>query len=157
MKTSDTVASSILKYLLHLISVALFYGLTYYFTFSTWIHFLLFKFATVPYVTAGNFHFQVMILLIIYSLFCYFANNFILGLYKSGRARQLLTSYFIDFLILQLSMTIMILYNNRFHKTVLDTSMYNVYVITVLLVTKELIAARLLSKKPASAAKKQAG
>jgi hypothetical protein len=115
---------------------------------------LLIKFSTVPYVTAGNFHFQVIILLIIYSLFCYFANNFILGLYKSGKVRQLLTSYFIDFLILQLSMTVMILYNNRLHKTAMDISLYNVYVVTVLLVAKEVIAMRLLSKKRVSAEKK---
>ncbi len=156
MKTSnpDTVVSFILKYLLHLISVALFYWLTLYFTLSSWVNFLLIKFATVPYVTAGNFHFQVIILLVIYSLFCYFANNFVLGLYQSGKVRQLLTSYFIDFLILQLSMTIMIVYNNRFHKTMMDISLYNVYVITVLLVTKEVIAMKLVSKKSVSTVKK---
>ena len=156
MKTSNvnTIVSFILKYLLHLISVALFYWLTLYFTLSSWVQFLLIKFATVPYVTAGNFHFQVIILLIIYSLFCYFANNFILGLYQNGKAWKLIISYLVDFLVLQLSMTIMIIYNNRFHKTMMDISLYNVYVITVLLVAKELIARKLLSKKNVSIQKK---
>ena len=156
MKTSnpDTAVSFILKYLLHLISIALFYGLTLYFTSSFWIHFLLSKFTTVSYVTTDNFHAQVIHLLIIYSLFCYFANNFILNLYQGGKAKQLLISYFVDFLILQLSITLMIFYNNKQHTPALDNSIYNIYVVTVLLVIKEVITMRLLSKKSIPAHKK---
>jgi len=156
MKTSnlDTAVSLILKYLLHLVSIALFYGLTLYFTSNFWIHYLLDKFTRVPYITTDNFHSQVIHLLIIYSLFCYFANNFILNLYQSGKAKQLLISYFVDFLILQLSITLMIFYNNRQHTPALDNSIYNIYVVTVLLVIKEVITMTLLSKNSAPAKKK---
>ena len=152
MKTSnlDTAVSFILKYLLHLISITLFYGLTLYFTSSFWIHFLLDRFTRVPYVTTDNFHAQVIHLLIIYSLFCYFANNFILNLYQRGKTKQLLISYFVDFLILQLSITLMIFYNNRQHTPALDNSIYNIYLVTVLLVIKEVITMKLLSKNSAT-------
>jgi hypothetical protein len=164
MKTSNTgatdsatsVVSLILKYLLHLISIALFYGLTLYFTSSFWIHYLLNKFTKVPYVTTPNFHDQVIHLLIIYSLFCYFANNFVLNLYQNGRAKQLIISYMVDFLVLQLSITIMIFYNNRLHTPAIDNSIYNIYLVTVLLVIKEAITMWLLSRKAAQVKKKQA-
>ncbi|MFI5161314.1 MAG: hypothetical protein ACHQHN_08550 [Sphingobacteriales bacterium] len=149
MKTSnpDTAVSYILKYLLHLISIALFYGLTLYFTTSFWIHYLLNKFTRVPYVPTPNFHDQVIHLLIIYSLFCYFANNFVLNLYQNGKAKQLIISYLVDFLVLQLSMTIMIFYNNRLHTPAIDNSIYNIYLVTILLVIKEAITMWLLSRK----------
>jgi hypothetical protein len=87
-------------------------------------------------------------------VFCYFANNFILNLYQSGKAKQLLISYFVDFLILQLSITLMIFYNNRQHTPALDNSIYNIYVVTVLLVIKEVITMKLLSKNSAPDTKK---
>jgi hypothetical protein len=157
METSKpSTVSLILKYLLHLISIALFYGLTLYFTSNFWIHYLLNKFTRVPYVTTDNFHSQVIHLLIIYSLFCYFANNFVLNLYQSGKGAKLLLSYFVDFLVLQLSITIMIFYNNRLHTPAIDNSIYNIYLVTVLLVIKEAITMWLLSRKAAPVNKKYA-
>lgn len=151
----DQVASLVLKYLLHLLSIAGFYFLLFYTFTSFWLHQLLDKFTRVPYVSTPNFHDQIYHLLIIYSLFCYFANNFILDLYHKEKTKKLIISIIADLLILPLGILIMIIYNNQVLKNqpALDTSVYNIYLITVLLVIKEFIAMKILSRKTASGRK----
>ena len=161
MKTAnlDKTASVILKYLLHLLGVALFYFCLFYTSTSFWLHQLLEEFTRVPYVSTPNFHEQIYHLLIIYSLFCYFANNFILDLYHKNKLKQLLISIIADMLILPLGILIMIIYNNTVgkHQPALDTSIYNIYVITILLVAKEFIAIKIISKKEGTKQKLSAG
>ncbi|MGZ3765806.1 MAG: hypothetical protein ACXVB0_10535 [Mucilaginibacter sp.] len=151
MKTTnrDRVASLVLKYLLHFLSAAGFYFLLLYTTTSFWLHQLLDKFTKIPYVSTENFHDQMYHLLIIYTLFCYFANNFILNLYESGKGKQLIYSIIADMLVLPIGILIMIIYNNIALKghPALDNSVYNIYVITALLVIKEAIAIKLVSGK----------
>jgi hypothetical protein len=145
----DQIASIILKYLLHLLSIALFYFAMLYTTTSFWLHALLDKFTRVYYVPVPNFHDQVVHLLIIYSLFCYFANNFILDLYHRDKIKPLIYSVIADMLVLPLGITLTIIYNNITIKSkVADTTLlYNIYVITALLIIKEIIAMKLVSKK----------
>ncbi|HVV56705.1 MAG TPA: hypothetical protein VHC47_15325 [Mucilaginibacter sp.] len=144
----DRAASIVLKYLLQLISVALFYGVALYSIKSFWVHYLIKTFSHIYYVS-GVFDSQLVTLLIVYSLFCYLANNFLLGLYSKGKGRQLILSMIVDELLLPLGMLIIIVYDDKTSKTnTADTSaLYNIYVITALLVVKEIIAARLIGKK----------
>jgi len=145
---ADNIASVVLKYLLHLLSIAAVYGILLYTTSQFWIHLLLKWFTRMPYVTAPNFHDQVIHLLIIYSLFCYFANNFILDLYHTAKTKQLIISIIADVLIMPLSILIMIIYNNITQKTWPGdiTTIYNIYLVTVLLVIKEFITMKILAK-----------
>lgn len=91
-------------------------------------------------------------MLIAYSLFCYFANNFVLNLYQKGKTGQLIISIILDALVLPLSMIIVIVYNNIAPKTSIPViaDIYNVYLITALLVIKVFIASKLFSKKAAN-------
>lgn len=149
-KTVDAgqTVSVILKYLLHFISVALFYGIALYSTIHFWVGFLIKKFSHVYYVS-GVFDKQLVILLIVYSLFCYFSNNFLLHLYRKERSLQLVLSMIIDELLLPVSILLMIMYGNYIVKTPeADTSnLYNIYAITILLIIKEIIASWILSGK----------
>ncbi|HTD99193.1 MAG TPA: hypothetical protein VK668_07880 [Mucilaginibacter sp.] len=145
---ADNIASVVLKYLLHLLSIAAVYGILLYTTSQFWIHHLLNWFTRVPYVTAPNFHDHVIHQLIIYSMFCYFANNFILDLYHTTKAKQLIISIIVDVLIMPLSILIMIIYNNIAHKNQPGdiNTIYNIYLVTVLLVIKEYIAMKILAR-----------
>lgn len=143
---ADNIASVALKYLLHLLSIAAVYGILLYTTSAFWLHYLLKWFSKIPYVTSPNFHDQVIHLLIIYSLFCYFANNFILDLYHATKTRQLIISIIADVLIIPLSILIVIIYNNIAHKNQPGdiTTLYNIYLVTVLLVIKEFVTMKIL-------------
>lgn len=154
MKTSqlDRSASVTLKYMLHFLSVALFYGFMLYTTIEFWMPFLIHRFSKVYYAPASSPMNKVfVIMLIAYSLFCYFANNFVLNLYQKGKTGQLIISIILDALILPLSMIIVIVYNNLAPKTSIPViaDIYNVYLITALLVIKVFIASKLFSKKTA--------
>ncbi|HVW14112.1 MAG TPA: hypothetical protein VHB54_09825 [Mucilaginibacter sp.] len=149
---SNTAVSSVLKYLLHLIGLSLFFGLLIYSANKFWLPFLVKHLTKVYYVAPTSYTAELGALLAIYTLFCYFVNNFVLGLYEKGRMKQLLYSMLADYLLLPLSILILILYYSKVSKTnIEDTShLYNIYLMTVLLVVKELIAARLLSGKKAT-------
>lgn len=155
MKTSqlDKTASVTLRYLLHFIGIAIFYGILVYLMFRLWLPVLILTFSKIYYSSASikAFNTEFVLLLGIYTLFCYFANNFILNLYAKGKTKQLIISYIIDQLIVPLSILILIIFYNKTSKAAdSDTStLYNIYLITGLLVVKVLIAARFLSKAPA--------
>jgi hypothetical protein len=148
----ESAASVTLRYLLHFISIALFYGIMIYSTNKFWLPFLVKKLTKIYYVS-GTFGTQLIALLIIYCLFCYFVNNFVLDLYRKGKEKQLILSVIADLLIIPLSILLVIVYYNKTSKNlVADTdNLYNIYLITVLLLIKELITARLVSKKSDSA------
>jgi len=155
MKTSqlDNTASAILKYLLQLIGIAFFFGILLYSVFKLWLPFLVLTFSRIYYSSASMsaFNTQMILLLVIYSLFCYFANNFILNLYSRGKTKQLIISYLIDLLIVPLSILILIIFYDKTLKVPsADTSiLYNIYLITGLLVAKVFIASKVLSDTPA--------
>ena len=154
MKTPqlDRTASVTLKYLLHFLGLALFYGFMLYTTINFWLPFLVHRFSKVYYAPASSTIDKVfVIMLITYSLFCYFSNNFVLHLYQKGKTRQLIISIILDMLILPLSMAIVILYNNLAPKTSVPViaDIYNIYLITALLVLKVLILSKLFSTKTA--------
>ncbi len=153
MKTSqlDKTASVTLKYLLHFLGISLFFGILSYSMLRFWLPFLILNFSKIYYSSGSisDFNLELAVLLIIYSLFCYFANNFILNLYAKGKTLQLLFSYLIDLLIVPLSVFILIIYFNKTAKVAdSDTStLYNIFVITGLLVAKVLFTANFLTKK----------
>ncbi len=155
MKTSqlDKTTSVVFKYLLQFVGIACFFGILIYSMFSFWLPFLILKFSRIYYASASEskFNNELVLLLVIYSLFCYFANNFILNLYEKGKGKQMIISYLVDLLIVPLSILILIIFYNQTSKVATgDTSsLYNVYLITGLLVTKVIIAAKILSKTPA--------
>ncbi|MBS1527070.1 MAG: hypothetical protein JST19_15555 [Bacteroidetes bacterium] len=146
---SNTAASNVLRYLLHLIGLGLFFGLLIYSTNKFWLPFLVKHLTKVYYVAPESYTTELALLLVIYTLFCYFVNNFVLGLYEKGKTKQLLYSMLADYLLLPLSIFILILYYSKVSKTnIEDTShLYNIYLMTVLLLIKEVITARLLSGK----------
>jgi hypothetical protein len=146
--TRDQVATNVLNYLLQLLSVAAFYFVLLYSIITFWFG-LINKINKLYYTDTPNFNQQINYLLIIFSLFCYVANRFMLDLYHREKAKQLIISIIADLLIVPLGIFIMIVYNNLTVKTahVMDTTVYNIYLITVLVVIKELIASKLLSKK----------
>lgn len=147
--TRDQVASVILKYLLHLLINAGFYFVLLYTFTSFWLRQLLNKFARVVYVSNDNFHQLIYFQLAIFTLFCYFANNFIFDLYHRKQAKPLFISIIADLLIIPLQVLIMIFYNNKFIKigTAMENTLYNIYLITALIVVKELITGYILSRK----------
>ena len=153
MKNSqlDKTASVTLKYLLHLLGIALFFGILSYSMLHFWLPFLILNFSKIYYSTGSisAFNLELAVLLIIYSLFCYFANNFILNLYAKGKTLQLVLSYLVDLLIVPFSVLILIIFYNKTAKVAdSDTStLYNIFVITGLLVAKVLITAYFLTKK----------
>ena len=148
-KTLDhtSAASQVLKYLLQLIGLALFLGFIYYITLHAWIPLLIGAISKVSYTKFQSNN--LLLLLTMYSLFCYFANNFILKLYEPGKTKQLLLSILADLLVLPVGLLLTVLYNNftvkSLHATIDDV--YNIYIITILLVIKEVIAAQIVLKK----------
>jgi hypothetical protein len=152
----DQVASIVLKYLLHLLIIAGFYWLLLYTTTSFWLDTFFYKFTKLRYAAAGpEFTEQLYLLLLIYTLFCYAANNFLLDIYHRKTAKQLAISMIADFLLLPLEILLMIIYNNLTIKTHLGDigTVYNIYLITILLVIKNIIAAKFLSAKKSAVAK----
>ncbi|MDB5022520.1 MAG: hypothetical protein JWP78_275 [Mucilaginibacter sp.] len=145
----DQVVSVVLKYLLHfLINAGIYFALLFIFT-SFWLHQLFSKFSHMAYLSDDDFHRLIYFELAIYTLFCYFANNFVFDLYHRKRAKQLMFSVIVDLLIIPVDMFIMIAYNNIAlkHTIMMEASLYNVYLITVLIVIKELITGIILSRK----------
>jgi hypothetical protein len=152
---SNNAASSILNYLLQLIGVALFYWLLLYTTINFWFLNFVHTITKVRYEAGPHFTRELYILLLIYSLFCYLANRFLLDIYHRKTARQLIISIVADYLIWPLQVWIMLLYNN-WHITRLTydiSTLFNIYLITGLLIVKNVIAAKILSGKTASVEK----
>src|SRR3569832_238402 len=131
---SNDAASIVLKYLLQIIGLAFFYGVLLYTTLHVWVPlFTGHTFSRVYYTffEDNNIH----LLLIIYTLFSYFANAFMLRLYERGKTRQLLLSILVDILILALGLLLSVLYNNltvKSGRAGID-DVYNIYIIMVLL------------------------
>ena len=155
MKTSqlESPMSAILKYLLQIIGIAFFFGILTYSVFKFWLPFLILNFSRIYYSSASAkaFNTEMVILLGIYTLFCYFANNFILNLYAKGKGIQLIISYVIDLLIVPLSILALVIFYNQTSKAASGhtTTLYNIYLITGLLIVKVFIASRIVSKTPA--------
>lgn len=144
---SNQSASVVLKYMLQIIGLAFFYGILLYSTFYVWIPLFNDKFSKVIYTMFKDNN--IPLLLLIYALFSYFSNNFMLKLYERGKTKQLLISYITDIFVLALGILLSIIYNNltrRSGHAAID-DFYNIYIIMVLLIIKELIAASILSKK----------
>jgi hypothetical protein len=94
---------------------------------------------------------NIHLLLLIYTLFSYFSNSFMLRLYERGKTRQLLVSILADIFVLPLGLLLTVLYNNltvKSGRAGID-DIYNIYIIIALLIVKEIIAARIVLKKQA--------
>ncbi|MBS1523423.1 MAG: hypothetical protein JST50_20650 [Bacteroidetes bacterium] len=144
----DSVASSVLNYLLQLLGVALFYFLLLYTTTHYWLRGFVYKIAKVRYEPGPNFTKELYLLLLILVIFCYLANRFLLDVYHRNKIKQLLFSTIADYFIWPLQLLIMLVWNNAHIINVsMDVStLYNVYIITALLIIKNLIAVKLISK-----------
>ena len=157
MKTNNnnSAASTILNYLLQLIGVALFYWLLIYTTINFWFVNFLHTITKIRYEAGPNFTRELYILLLVYSLFCYLINRFLLDIYHRKTALALIISIVVDYLIWPLQVWIMLVYNNHHIVTIVDdvSTLFNVYVITGLLIVKNIIAAKILSGKKASVQK----
>jgi len=158
MKTTDRdhAASVVLKYLLHLLAIALFYGTLVYTAPYFWMGFLIRKFAKhVLYLPSGDGDKMLFLLVLIYALFCYAANNYLLKLFDTKKVKQLVISVLVDYLMLPLAILLMILYNNQTLKVPeMDVSvLYNIYLINGLLIIKNIIAYQLVSRNSAPAQK----
>src|SRR5258708_21096502 len=134
MKTDngDSIASIILNYLLQLLGVAAFYWLLIYTTIHYWLVNFLYRITKVVYDAGPNFTKELYLILLIFTLFCYFANRFLLDLYHRKTAKQLIISMVVDYLIWPLQVLIMLLYNNA-HITALIkdiSTLLNIFVIT---------------------------
>jgi len=144
----NSASSTVLNYLLQLIGVALFYWLMIYTTIYFWLYNYLHSTAKVNYEGNPNFTKELYLLLLLFSLFCYVANRFFLDLYHRKTAKQLIISIIADYLIWPIALSIVIFYDNKFHTTIVyDISrVFNIYLVTALLVIKNIVAAMLLSK-----------
>jgi hypothetical protein len=147
---SNSLLTTVLNYLLQLIGVGLFYWLMIYTTIYYWLYTYLHKTAKVTYEGGPNFTKELYLLLLLFSLFCYVANRFFLDLYHRKTVKQLIISIVVDYLIWPIALSIVIFYDNKFHTTIIYnvSKLFNIYIITALLVIKNIIAARLLSKTP---------
>jgi hypothetical protein len=145
----DSAASTVLNYFLQLLGVAAFYWLLIYTTIYYWLDSFIHKLSRIPYDAGPNFTKQLYLLLLIFAIFCYLANRFLLDLYHRKTAIQLIISIFFDYLLWPLQIYIMIVWNNKHITTIVDdlSTIYNVFVITGLLIIKNVIAVKLLSKK----------
>jgi len=145
----DSAATTVLNYLLQLLGVAIFYWLLIYTTIHYWLTGFLYKIAKIRYEAGPNFTKELYLLLLIFVIFCYLANRFLLDIYHRNTAKQLIISTIIDYLLWPLQIVIMLVWNNTHITTIADdvSSLYNVYIITALLVLKNVIAIKLLNKK----------
>lgn len=142
----NSIASAILNYLLQLIGIAVFYWLLIYTTIHYWLRGFIYKIAKVRYEAGPNFTKELYLLLLIFVIFCYLANRFLLDVYHRNKARQLILSTIADYLIWPLQLLIMLIWNNSHIVNVVDdvSTLYNVYVITALLIIKNLITVKLI-------------
>lgn len=136
------------RYGVHFVGLVIFYVLLLA-TVTGLLGPVVFKFAAFNYVPDPGFRRTIAELLIIYVLFCYFGNNFILHIYD--KPKKLLISMAIDYLIVPLAIALTMLYNKL---TVKDhmlsiADIYNIYIVTGLQVIKVLIASRILAPKKA--------
>jgi hypothetical protein len=143
-----SIASAILNFLLQLIGVALFYWLLLYTTTNYWLRGFVYRIAKVRYEAGPNFTRELYLLLLIFVIFCYLANRFLLDIYHRNKTKQLIFSTIADYLIWPLQLLIMLVWNNTHIVNVVQdvSTLYNVYVITALLIIKNLIAVKLISK-----------
>lgn len=143
-----SIASAILNFLLQLIGVALFYWLLLYTTTHYWLRGFVYRIAKVRYEAGPNFTSELYLLLLIFGIFCYLANRFLLDVYHRNKTKQLILSTIADYLIWPLQLLIMLVWNNMHIANVVQdvSTLYNVYVITALLIIKNLIAIKLISK-----------
>ena|ERR1700761_1270929 len=157
MKTNNdnNAASTILNYLLQLIGVALFYWFLIYTTINFWFFNFVHTITKVRYEAGPNFTKELYILLLVYTLFCYLINRFLLDIYHPKNALALTISIVVDYLIWPLQIWIMLLYNNHHITTITDdiSTLFNVYLITGFLIVKNAIAVKILSGKKASVQK----
>ena len=157
MKTDkrDSIASTILNYFLQLLGVAAFYWLLIYTTIHYWFQGFLIRITKVRYDAGPNFTKELYFILLIFALFCYFANRFILDLYHTKTAKQLIISMIFDYLVWPLQVFIMLVYNNMHIDAIVKdiSTLVNVFLITILIVAKTVIAFKLLSGKIAKAEK----
>jgi hypothetical protein len=153
--SATTIVSSILNYFLQLLSVAIFYWLLIYTTIHYWLQGFVYKIAKVRYEAGPNFTKELYLLLLIFVIFCYLANRFLLDIYHRATAKQLIISIIVDYLLWPLQILIMLIWNNMHITTLADdvSTLYNVYIITALLVLKNVIAIKLMGSKTTSAAK----
>ena len=145
----DSAASTVLNYFLQLLGLAAFYWLLIYTTIYYWLGSFIHRLSKVAYDAGPNFTKQLYLLLLIFAIFCYLANRFLLDLYHRKTAIQLIISIFFDYLLWPLQIYIMIIWNNKHITNFVDdlSTIYNVFVITGLLIVKNVIAVKLLSKK----------
>ena len=143
----DSVASHVLDYLLQLLGVAAFYWLLIYTTIHYWMRGFIYGIAKVRYEAGPNFTKELYLLLLIFVIFCYLANRFLLDVYHRKRTKQLILSTIADYLIWPLQLFIMLKWNNAHIVNAVDDigTLYNVYVITALLIIKNLIAVKLIN------------
>jgi signal transduction histidine kinase len=142
----NSAASSILNFLLQLLGVALFYWLLLYTTTHYWLRGFVYKIAKVRYEAGPNFTKELYLLLLIFVIFCYLANRFLLDVYHRNKSKQLIFSTIADYFIWPLQVLIMLIWNNMHIVNVVDdvSTLYNVYIITALLIIKNLIAVKLI-------------
>lgn len=144
----NSIASAILNYLLQLIGVAAFYWLLIYTTINYWLRGFIYRIAKVRYEAGPNFTKELYMLLLIFVIFCYLANRFLLDVYHRNKTKQLIFSTIADYFIWPLQLLIMLIWNNTHIVHIVEdiSTLYNVYVITALLIIKNLIAVKLMSK-----------
>ena len=146
---ASSIASIFLNYLLQLIGVAVFYWVMIYTTIYYWLTGFLFKIAKVRYEAGPNFTKELYLLLLIFTIFCYLANRFLLDVYHRNTVKQLIISTIVDYLIWPLQLLIMMVWANTHIVSVVDdiTTLLNVFVLTALLIIKNVIAVKLMNKK----------
>src|ERR1700761_7377392 len=121
MKTDNrnSIASTILNYLLQLLGLAAFYWLLLYTTAAYWFNGFINKFSKMLRYEAGpDFSKEIDFLLLIFAIFCYLANRFLLDLYHTKTTKQLIISMNVDYFIWPLQIFIMLMYHNIIMKTI---------------------------------------
>ncbi|HTD41028.1 MAG TPA: hypothetical protein VK671_10440 [Mucilaginibacter sp.] len=151
----DSVASSVLNYFLQFLGVAIFYWLLIYTTIHYWLKGFVYKIAKVRYEAGPNFTKELYLLLLIFVIFCYLANRFLLDIYHRNTARQLVISIMVDYFVWPLQILIMLIWNNMHIVSIADdvSTLYNIYIVTGLLIVKNVIAIKLQGSKTTSVAK----
>lgn len=150
-----SVATTVLNSLLQLLGVAIFYWLLIYTSIHYWLKGFVYKITKVRYEAGPNFTKELYLLLLIFVIFCYLANRFLLHIYHRNTAKQLIVSTIVDYLLWPLQLLIMLIWNNMHITTIADdvSSLYNVYLITALLVLKNVIAIKLTGSKNTAVAR----
>ncbi|MDO3624579.1 hypothetical protein [Mucilaginibacter sp. BT774] len=154
----NSIVSSILNFLLQLLGVALFYWVLIYTTIYYWLSGFLYRIAKVRYEAGPNFTKELYLILLIFTIFCYLANRFLLDVYHRNTAKQFIISTIADYLIWPLQLFIMMFWANTHMVSVVDdiTTLLNVYVLTGLLIVKNIIAVMLINKNDNISAKTKA-